>query len=161
MAPAEANQDARTAARGGESPRETAPMEKPPAPLSAGNMLARLAGIGVLLLGVAGAFLYLGGWFSPQQLTPPRFVDEFERANGIHSGFGATTLRALVFAVFLTATGMAHGFRRPQYSRPAGCLSSAAFPSREAFLMPPTLQARSMDSACCSKHPTAKNGGPQ
>jgi catalase len=34
-----------------------------------------------------GAFLYLGGWFSPQKLTPARFVDEFERVNGIQSGF--------------------------------------------------------------------------
>ena len=29
-----------------------------------GTTLARLAGIGVLLLGVVGAFLYLGGWFT-------------------------------------------------------------------------------------------------
>lgn len=105
MAPAEANQDARTAAGGGESPRETAPTEKPPAPLSAGNMLARLAGIGVLLLGVAGAFLYLGGWFSPQQLTPPRFVDEFERANGIHSGFRRNHAKGVGVRGFFDSNG--------------------------------------------------------
>jgi hypothetical protein len=68
------------------SKREVAhPMEMHRAPLTAGNMGARWAGIGVLLLGVVGAFLYLGGWFSPQKLTPSRFVDEFERVNGIHS----------------------------------------------------------------------------
>ena len=52
-----------------------------------GSMLARLAGIGVLLLGVVGAFLYLGGWFSPHKLTPARFVDEFQQVNGTYSGF--------------------------------------------------------------------------
>src|SRR5258708_32932478 len=81
------NQEAKTTKGSGELLGETAPMEKHPAPLTAGNMFARLAGIGVLLLGVVGAFLYLGGWLSAQKLTPARFVDEFERVNGIHSSF--------------------------------------------------------------------------
>jgi catalase len=47
----------------------------------------RLAGTAIVVLGVAGAFLYLGGWFNPEALTPPRFADGFERVDGIHSGF--------------------------------------------------------------------------
>src|SRR4029077_20577851 len=39
------------------------------------------------ILCVAGGFLYLGGWFSPNALTPARFVDAFERTDGVHSGF--------------------------------------------------------------------------
>jgi hypothetical protein len=70
MSPLGANRDAKTANGSGESLSGTAPMEKHPAPLTAGNMFARLAGVGVLLLGVVGAFHYLGGWFSPQKLTP-------------------------------------------------------------------------------------------
>jgi catalase len=66
---------------------EPAPVENRPAPLSSGSMLARLASIAVLLLAVVAAFLYLGGWFSPQKLTPSHFVDEFERANGKFSSF--------------------------------------------------------------------------
>jgi catalase len=46
-----------------------------------------LAGIGVLILGISGSFLYLGGWFSPHALTPARFVDAFEQVYGIHPGF--------------------------------------------------------------------------
>jgi catalase len=46
-----------------------------------------MGGIGIVLLGVAGVFLYLGGWFSPKALTPARFVDAFERTAGIHPGF--------------------------------------------------------------------------
>ncbi len=46
-----------------------------------------LAGTAIVLLGVAGAFLYLGGWFSPEALTPARFADGFERVDGIYSGF--------------------------------------------------------------------------
>ena len=38
----------------------TASAENRPAPLSASSTLARLAGIGVVILGVVGGFLYLG-----------------------------------------------------------------------------------------------------
>jgi hypothetical protein len=85
MAPLGANQDPKTTNGSGGLLSEAAPMEMHPAPLTAGNMFARLASIAVLLLGLVGAFLYLGGWFSPQKLTPARFVDEFERVNGSQS----------------------------------------------------------------------------
>jgi hypothetical protein len=61
VAPLGANQDAKTTNGSGESLGETAAMENHPAPLTAGNMFARLAGIGVLLLGVVGAFLFWAG----------------------------------------------------------------------------------------------------
>ncbi len=50
MAPLGDNQDAKTTNGSGGLLSETAPMEKHPAPLTAGNMFSRLAGIGVLLL---------------------------------------------------------------------------------------------------------------
>jgi hypothetical protein len=57
-----ANQEAKTTNGSGELLSETAPMEKHPAPLTAGNMFARLVGIGILLLGVVGAFsIWAGG----------------------------------------------------------------------------------------------------
>jgi catalase len=65
----------------------TASLENHPAPLNKGGALVRLASIGVVILTVAGAFLYLGGWFSPNALTPKRFADGFERVDGIYSGF--------------------------------------------------------------------------
>ena len=65
----------------------TASAEKQPAPLTRGRTLLRLGGIGVVLLFVAFGFLYLGGWFSPTAVTPARFVDAFERTDGISSGF--------------------------------------------------------------------------
>jgi len=61
--------------------------EKQPAPVSRGSTLPRLLGVVVIILCVAAGFLYLGGWFSPKALTPARFVDQFERDDGVHSGF--------------------------------------------------------------------------
>jgi catalase len=69
------------------------PNDSPPsvenqlARLSKGSSFARLVAIGIVLLAIAGGFLYLGEWFSPGALTPSRFADGFERVDGIYSGF--------------------------------------------------------------------------
>jgi catalase len=105
MAPSGPNQDAKSTNGGGESRSETSATEKPPAPLTAGNTFARLAGIGVLLLGVVAVFLYLGGWFSPKKLTPARFVDEFERLNGIYSGFRRNHAKGVCVRGFFDSNG--------------------------------------------------------
>src|SRR5262245_26961916 len=62
------------------------PVETPPR-LGMGVTLVRLALIGLALAAVAGTFAYLGGWFSPHELTPARFADGFEQADGLHPGF--------------------------------------------------------------------------
>src|SRR5580692_7809067 len=65
------------------------------------STLARFALIGVVLAAVAGTFAYLGGWFSPNELTPGRFVDGFEEVNGIHPGFRRNHAKGLgVFGFF-------------------------------------------------------------
>ncbi len=105
MAPLEANHDSKTTNGNGESQSEPASSEPRPASLTPGNRLARLAAIGVLLLGVVGAFLYLGGWLSPQKLTPARFVDEFERGSGIHSGFRRNHAKGVCVRGFFESNG--------------------------------------------------------
>jgi len=83
----------------------TASAENHPAPLSKGGALVRLAGIGVVLLGVAGAFLYLGGWFNPEALTPARFADGFERVDGIYSGFRRNHAKGVGVSGFFESNG--------------------------------------------------------
>jgi len=56
-------------------------------PLTRASRFVRFGGVAVVLFCVATVFLYLGGWFSPNKLTPARFADGFERVDGIHSGF--------------------------------------------------------------------------
>ena len=55
--------------------------------LGVGSLLARLVVIGVLLAVLIGGFAYLGGWLTPKELTPARFVDAFEKVDGRHPGF--------------------------------------------------------------------------
>src|SRR5882724_9260707 len=66
---------------------ELKPTEADRPRLGRASTLARFALIGVALASVAGTFAYLGGWFTPNKLTPARFVDGFEQVNGVHSGF--------------------------------------------------------------------------
>jgi len=55
--------------------------------LSTAGTVARLTLIGVALAAVAGTFAYLGGWLTPNALTPARFTDAFEEVDGVHPGF--------------------------------------------------------------------------
>jgi catalase len=64
-----------------------APAETGRPRLTTVSTLARLALIAVALAAVTATFAYLGGWFTPDQLTPARFTDGFEEVNGVHPGF--------------------------------------------------------------------------
>ena len=67
MAPLGANQDAKNTSGSGELLSETAAMEKHPAPLTARDVFARLAGIGVLLLGGSGSVSLSGRVVQPAE----------------------------------------------------------------------------------------------
>jgi catalase len=86
-------------------PSDPIPPAKEQAPLPAGSMFARLAGIGILLLGVVGAFFCLGGWFSPQKLTPSRFVDGFDQVDGVHSGFRRNHAKGVAVSGYFDSNG--------------------------------------------------------
>jgi catalase len=76
-----------------------------------GIAFPRLAGVGLILLCVAGGFFYLGGWFSPHALTPARFTDEFE-AGGVHSGFRRNHAKGLPVTGFFESNGQGARFSR-------------------------------------------------
>ena len=73
----------------------------------------RLAGTAIVVLGVAGAFLYFGGWFNSEALTPGRFADGFERADGIYSGFRLNHAKGVCVTALSRATAGARAFQRP------------------------------------------------
>jgi cytochrome b561 len=72
--------------------------------------LARFALIGVVMLIVAGAFAYAGGWLSPGRLTPARMIGAFEPQDAALYAWLRqlhTILAYLFFATFLTHLGAA------------------------------------------------------
>jgi len=78
-------------------------------PLSRTATVTRLAFIGMVLAVVAGGFAYLGGWLTPRALTPARFVDTFEQANGVHAGFRRNHAKGVGVSGFFESNG--HGRR--------------------------------------------------
>src|SRR5947209_10343354 len=82
-----------------------APVRTERRPLSIASTVARLALIGVALAVVAGTFAYLGGWFTPNNLTPARFADAFERVNGVHAGFRRNHAKGVGISGFFESNG--------------------------------------------------------
>ena len=82
-----------------------APAEAARPRLGKASTLARFALIGVALAAVAGTFAYLGGWFTPNELTPARFTDGFEQVNGVHPGFRRNHAKGVGVSGFFESNG--------------------------------------------------------
>jgi catalase len=78
-----------------------------PAPLRLGpsNTRKRFALIAGVLAAVVGTFLYLGGWFSPNALTPSAFVAAFEAVDGTHPGFRRNHAKGLGVVGYFQSNG--------------------------------------------------------
>ncbi len=73
--------------------------------LGTASALARWTLIGVALAAVAAIFAYLGGWLTPNELTPARFTDGFEEVNGVHPGFRRNHAKGVGVSGFLESNG--------------------------------------------------------
>src|SRR5438270_10698800 len=82
-----------------------APSEVEQPRLGKAGTLARFAVIGAALATVIGSFAYLGGWFTPNDLTPARFTDAFELVDGVHSGFRRNHAKGVGVSGFFESNG--------------------------------------------------------
>src|SRR5580658_10668376 len=83
---------------------QEAPPEARPR-LSTAGTVARLTLIGIALAAVAGTFAYLGGWLTPNALTPARFTDAFEEVNDVHPGFRRNHAKGVGVSGFFESNG--------------------------------------------------------
>ena len=81
------------------------PAEGERPPLGTASSLARFALIGTALAAVTGAFTYLGGWLTPNDLTPGRLVDAFESVDGVHTGFRRNHAKGVGVSGFFESNG--------------------------------------------------------
>jgi catalase len=86
--------------------------------LGMASALARLGLIGAALAAVAGTFAYLGGWFTPNELTPARFTDGFEEVNGVHTGFRRNHAKGVGVSGFFESNGNGVRFSKALVFRP-------------------------------------------
>jgi catalase len=75
------------------------------APLGSVNLAVRLLLIGAVLLAVIAAFANLGGWLTPNQLTPARLTDGFEQVAGVHPGFRRNHAKGMGVSGFFESNG--------------------------------------------------------
>lgn len=73
--------------------------------LGTGSALARFVLIGAVLAAIVGTVAYLGGWLTPRELTPARFTDGFEEADGRHPGFRRNHARGVGVSGFFESNG--------------------------------------------------------
>jgi len=74
-------------------------------PLSGIALMARFILIGLILASVLGTFAYLGGWLTPNALTPARFTDGFEEVYGVHPGFRRNHAKGVGVSGFFESNG--------------------------------------------------------
>src|SRR5580658_557351 len=79
--------------------------ETPPAALVGAGLILRLLVIGVVIGGVAGLFLYAGGWFTPHALSPTTLIDTFEKVNGEHPGFRRNHAKGVCVSGYFESNG--------------------------------------------------------
>ena len=113
-------------------------------PLRGAGLALRLTAIAGALVVSAGLFLYAGGWFTPEELTPAAIIDTFEYVNGVHPGFRRAGTRAL--------RGRKSPSAQPRTRRPVLWLVLAPHPMDLARVQRQLAEHRAMD------HPVVAGG---
>src|ERR1700730_3688478 len=82
------------------------------------GVLLRLGGIGAVMLGMAGAFAYAGGWLSPARLTQDRMMAAFQDASGTHAGFRRNHAKGVCVTGWFESSGQAAELSEAAVFRP-------------------------------------------
>jgi catalase len=79
---------------------------------------AKRAAIGLLLALIAGLFLYAGGWFTPNEVTPAAIVNTFERVGGLHPGFRRNHAKGIDVTGYFESNGEGQAISRSFVFKP-------------------------------------------
>jgi catalase len=66
---------------------------------------SRLLAIGAVMGVTVLAFAYVGGWLSPQRLSPSRMIAAFQEVNGLHPGFRRNHAKGLCVTGYFDSNG--------------------------------------------------------
>jgi catalase len=82
------------------------------------GVLLKLGAIGAVMLSVAGAFAYAGGWLSPVRLTQDRMMAAFQDANGTHAGFRRNHAKGVCVTGWFESSGQAAALSKAAVFKP-------------------------------------------
>lgn len=72
----------------------------------------RWAVIVVAVVGTATAFAYVGGWLTPDRLTPKRMVDQLQGNAGVFPGYRRNHAKGVCVAGYFASSGQAQAYSR-------------------------------------------------
>ena len=87
-------------------------------PVHRAGVLLWLGAIGAVILSVAAAFAYVGGWLSPARLTQDRMMAAFQHANGAHAGFRRNHAKGVCVTGWFESSGQAAELSKAAVFRP-------------------------------------------
>jgi catalase len=87
-------------------------------PVSRAGVLVRSGAIGAVILSVAAAFAYVGGWLSPARLTQDRMMAAFQHASGAHAGFRRNHAKGVCVTGWFESSGQAAALSRAAVFKP-------------------------------------------
>ena len=83
-------------------------------PLSNASVMLRLAGIGMVLAFIAGAFYYVNGTLDSQRLQPKNFINVLETNGGVHPGYRRNHAKGMCVVGYFQGSGDAQGLSSAQ-----------------------------------------------
>src|SRR6201987_1260227 len=84
------------------------------------SLVARFIAVGAIVLGIAGLFLYIGGWLTPKRLTPAAIIDTFEKVNGAHPGFRRNHAKGVCVSGYFESNGAAAALSQAEVLQAGG-----------------------------------------
>jgi catalase len=84
----------------------------PPFELRGAGRILRLTVIALIIAGIAGLFLYAGGWFTPKALSPATMINTFEQVNGQHPGFRRNHAKGVCVSGYFESNGRGAAFSK-------------------------------------------------
>ena len=91
------------------------PPERPVKPvLSSASVVLRLAGIGAVVVAIAGTFFYVNGTLDAQRLRPKTLVNALEHNNGVHPGYRRNHAKGMCVIGYFESTGNAQSLSSAQ-----------------------------------------------
>jgi catalase len=128
--------------------------------LSPAAVLLRLGVIGAVVLCLAAAFAFTGGWFSPARLTQDRIIAGFEEVNGLHPGFRRNHAKGICATGWFESNGKAVSLSKAAVFAPVASPSWVELRSPEGCRSSRTLPPRCAAWRCGFCRRTVRNGAP-
>lgn len=93
-------------------------MQEPLAPGPRARHVGSWLLIAAVLAATAGAFGYVGGWLTPQRLTPAKLVNQLQANAGIHPGYRRNHAKGVCVTGYFDSNGNAQKYSEAQLFAP-------------------------------------------